>query len=109
MVNVKTLQKKLFSHSDELRGGAEVFDILGNECRLEMVLALMESGELSSGEIAEVTNCTPSAVSQALAMMKRTRMVETRREWLNIYYSLNYENTLVKQLLPILKSLIRNS
>lgn len=108
MVNVKTLQKKLFSHSDELRGGAEVFDILGNECRLEMVLALMESGELSSGEIAEVTNCTPSAVSQALAMMKRTRMVEARREWLNIYYSLNYENTLVKQLLPILKSLIRN-
>lgn len=108
MVHVKTLQKKLFSHSDELRGGAEVFDILGNECRLEMVLALMESGELSSGEIAEVTNCTPSAVSQALAMMKRTRMVETRREWLNIYYSLNHENTLVKQLLPILKSLIRN-
>ena len=108
MVNVKTLQKKLFSHSDELRGGAEVFDILGNECRLEMVLALMEAGELSSGDIASVTNCTPSAVSQALAMMKRTRMVETRREWLNIYYSLNHENTLVKQLLPILKSLIRN-
>lgn len=48
MVNVKTLQKKLFSNSDELRGGAEVFDILGNECRLEMVLALMEAGELSS-------------------------------------------------------------
>lgn len=106
-MNVKTLQKKLFSHSDELRGGAEIFDILGNECRLEMVLALMESWELSSGEIAEVTNCTPSAVSQALAMMKRTRMVETRREWLNIYYSLNYENILVKQLLPILKSLIK--
>lgn len=106
-MNVKTLQKKLFSHSDELRGGAEIFDILGNECRLEMVLALMESWELSSGEIAEVTNCTPSAVSQALAMMKRTRMVETRREWLNIYYSLNYQNILVKQLLPILKSLIK--
>ena len=107
MVNVKTLQKKLFSHSDELRGGAEVFDILGNECRLEMVLALMEAGELSSGDIAQVTNCTPSAVSQAIAMMKRTRMVETRREWLNIYYSLNYENALVKKLLPILSSLIK--
>lgn len=48
MLNVKTLQKKLFSHSDELRGGAEVFDILGNECRLEMVLALVEARELSS-------------------------------------------------------------
>lgn len=105
--NLRTLQKKLFSHSDELRGGAEVFDILGNECRLEMVLALMETGELSSGDIASVTNCSPSQVSQALAMMKRTRMVETRREWLNIYYSLNHENILVKKLLPILSSLIK--
>ncbi len=107
MVNVKTLQKKLFSNSDELRGGAEVFDILGNECRLEMVLALMEAGELSSWDIAQVTNCTPSAVSQALAMMKRTRMVETRREWLNIYYSLNKSHPLIKKLLPILSSLLQ--
>jgi len=107
MVDVKTLQKKLFSHSDNLRGWAEIFDILGNECRLEMVLALMEAGELSSGDIASVTNCTPSAVSQALAMMKRTRMVETQREWLNIYYSLNRENALVKKLIPILSSLIK--
>jgi ArsR family transcriptional regulator, virulence genes transcriptional regulator len=106
MVDVKTLQKKLFSHSDNLRGGAEVFDILGNECRLEMVLALMEAGELSSGEIAQVTNCTPSAVSQALAMMKRTRMVETQREGLNIYYSLNRDNALVKKLIPILQSML---
>jgi|GEM_PF-956996 len=106
MIELKTLQKKLFSHDGNIRDGAEVFTILGNECRLEMILALMEAIELSSGEIAEVTNCTPSAVSQALAMMKRTRMVETRREWLNIYYSLNYENTLVKKLLPILKNLL---
>jgi predicted transcriptional regulator len=106
MVDVKTLQKKLFSHSDNLRGGAEVFDILGNECRLEMVLALMEAGELSSGEISQVTNCTPSAVSQSLAMMKRTRMVEAQREWLNIYYSLNRDNTLVKKLIPILQSML---
>jgi ArsR family transcriptional regulator, virulence genes transcriptional regulator len=108
MVDVKTLQKKLFSHSDELREGSEIFDILGNECRLEMVLALMEVGELSSGDIAQVTNCTPSAVSQALAMMKRTRMVEARREWLNIYYSLNYENALVKKLMPIFKDLLKS-
>jgi hypothetical protein len=48
MVDVKTLQKKIFSHDGEIRNGAEVFDILGNECRLEMVLALMEARELSS-------------------------------------------------------------
>ena len=106
MIDVKTLQKKLFSHSNNLRGGAEIFDILWNECRLEMVLALMEAGELSSWEIAQVTNCTPSAVSQALSMMKRTRMVETQREGLNIYYSLNTDNALVKKLIPILQAML---
>lgn len=48
MTNMKALQKRIFSASDSLRDGAEVFDILGNECRLEMVLALLEAGELSS-------------------------------------------------------------
>lgn len=48
MTNIQALQKRLFSKSGSLRDGAEVFDILGNECRLEMVLALLEAGELSS-------------------------------------------------------------
>ncbi len=107
MKDLKALQNKLFSHSDMLQGWAEVFDILGNECRLEMVLALMEAKELSSWEISQVTNCTPSAVSQALAMMKRSRMVETRRDGLNIYYSLNNRHILVEKLIPILEILVK--
>lgn len=107
MKDLKKIQKHLFSHDDAIRDGSEIFDILGNECRLEMVLALMVAKELSSGDIAEVTNCSPSQVSQALAMMKRTRMVETRREWLNIYYSLNMENGLVKKLTPILQWMLQ--
>lgn len=43
MKDVKKIQKKLFSHDGNIRDGAEVFDILGNECRLEMILALMEA------------------------------------------------------------------
>ncbi len=104
MIDLRLIQKHLFAHDTNIRDNAEVFAILGNECRLEMVLALMEAGELNSGDIAHVTNCSPSQVSQALAMMRRTRMVETRREWLNIYYSLNYDSAIVKKLLPILKS-----
>ncbi len=71
-----------------------------------MILALMEAGELSSGDIATVTNCTPSSVSQALAMMRRTRLVEARREWLNVHYSLNLENPLLIKIIPTLKSLL---
>lgn len=106
MTNLKTLQKRIFAHDMSIRDGAEIFDILGNECRLEMVMALMLAGEMTSGDIAETTNCSPSQVSQALAMMKRTRMVLTRREWLNIHYSLDMENEIVKKLLPILQSLL---
>lgn len=105
MKDLKKIQKNLFSHDNDIRDGAEIFDILGNECRLEMVLALMAAAELSSGDIAEVTNCSPSQVSQALAMMKRTHMVTTRREWLNIYYSIDMENKLIKRLIPILESI----
>ncbi len=47
-MNNKKLQKKIFSYDREIRDGAEIFDILGNECRLEMVIALMEAGELAS-------------------------------------------------------------
>ncbi len=106
MTNVKTLQKKLFAHDGNIRNGAEIFDILGNECRLEMVMALMLAGEMTSGDIAETTNCSPSQVSQALAMMKRSRMVLTRREWLNIHYSLNMENEIVLQIVPLLRNLL---
>ncbi len=47
-MNTKEIQNILFSHDEEIRNGAEIFDVLGNECRLEMFIALMSVKELSS-------------------------------------------------------------
>ncbi len=102
MLKTEKLRNNILSHKEELISGAEIFDILWNSCRLEMILALIQADELSSGEIVQVTHCTPSAVSQALAMMKMGRMVTARRGGRNIYYALNRSNTIVKKLYPLL-------
>ena len=103
MVDVKKLQDKKFPQSKIIQDSAEVFALLGNECRLEMLIALVKAGELSSGEIAEVTNCSPSVVSQALSQMKKLRLVTTRREWLNIYYRIDESHEFWDQIWKILK------
>ncbi|MCB9806664.1 winged helix-turn-helix transcriptional regulator [Candidatus Peribacteria bacterium] len=103
MIDVKKLQNTIFPQEKLIRNASEVFQLLGNECRLEMLIALVKAGELSSGEIAEVTNCSPSVVSQALSQMKKLRLVTTRREWLNIYYKIDESHELWDQIWKILK------
>lgn len=80
MLNKKELQNTIFAQSDVIQESSEVFQVLGNECRLEMLIALVKAGELSSGEIGEITNCSPSVVSQAMAQMRRLRLVIPRRK-----------------------------
>lgn len=103
MVDIKKLQNKIFSQAKIIQNASEVFQLLGNECRLEMLIALVKAGELSSWEIAEVTNCSPSVVSQALSQMKKLRLVTTRREWLNIYYQIDETHEFWDQIWKILK------
>ena len=103
MVDVKKLQETIFPQAEMIKDSAEVFQLLGNECRLEMLIALVKAGELSSWEIAQVTNCSPSVVSQALSQMKKLRLVVTRREWLNIYYTIDNSHRLWSHIWEILE------
>jgi DNA-binding CsgD family transcriptional regulator len=48
---------------------SEVFDALASDCRLEIIYLLLRVDILPSGEIARLTNCTPSQVSQYLSKM----------------------------------------
>ena len=80
MLTKNELQNTIFAQSDLIQESSEVFQVLGNECRLEMLIALVKAGELSSGEIGEITNCSPSVVSQAMAQMRRLRLVIPRRK-----------------------------
>ncbi len=76
------MKKELF----ELQ--AEVCKTLANPKRLEIIAELKE-GELSVGDLVERLGVTKANVSQHLAVLRQHRVVKTRRDGVNIYYSIN--------------------
>ena len=74
-----------------LRGSAaRVTDLLkamANPSRL-MILCQLAEGEKSVGEMERVVGLSQSALSQHLAVLRRKRIVATRREAQSIFYSL---------------------
>ena len=67
---------------------AELFKVFGDETRLRMLSYLLE-GEHSVGEISENLLMSSSAISHQLNLLRRSKLVKTRREGKSIYYSLD--------------------
>ena len=65
----------------------EVLMAMANAKRL-MVLCNLLGGEKSVGELAQIVDLAPSALSQHLGKMRALRLVETRRDGQTIYYRL---------------------
>lgn len=61
--------------------------IMSNPRRVR-ILRLLETGELSVGEIVEKTGLRKAAVSQNLAPMRKLGLVVFRRDGQKIFYSL---------------------
>ncbi len=66
---------------------ADICKTLGNPKRLEIIDALCD-GELTVTELVEQLKVPKANVSQHLAILRSKRLVVTRREGLNIYYSI---------------------
>jgi DNA-binding transcriptional ArsR family regulator len=66
---------------------ANLMKALGNESRLMILCALVES-ERSVGELNALIPLSQSALSQQLARLRSQGLVNTRRESQTIYYSL---------------------
>lgn len=79
------------SQVSRLRGSAvRVTDLLkamANPSRL-MILCQLAEGEKSVGQMESVVGLSQSGLSQHLAVLRRKRIVSTRREAQSIYYSL---------------------
>ena len=60
---------------------------VSNPVRLTVLCALIDD-EHSVGELMELTDLSPSALSQHLAVLRRGGLVTTRRDAQTIYYSL---------------------
>lgn len=87
---VKKIQKEL--PSDELIFDmAELFKVFGDSTRMKIISALLQD-ELCVGDIAVITNSTPSAISHQLRVLKQAKLVKFRKEGKVVYYSLDDEH-----------------
>ena len=70
---------------------AELFKVFGDVTRIKIMSVLLE-GELSVGEISDKLAMSPSAISHQLNILRRSKLVKTRREGKSVYYSLDDEH-----------------
>ena len=70
---------------------AELFKVFGDVTRIKIMSVLL-NGELSVGEISEKLSMSPSAISHQLNILRRSKLVKTRREGKSVYYSLDDEH-----------------
>ena len=70
------------------RRASTLLKAMSNERRL-MILCHLAEGERSVGELEDLIKLSQSALSQHLARLRRDKLVRTRRNAQNIFYSLN--------------------
>lgn len=78
---------------------AMLLKALANIKRLEILLYLRQN-ELSVGDLQQRLHLSQSVLSQHLAVLRKARIVQTRRQRQQIFYRL--ENSLSRQILNIL-------
>ena len=67
---------------------SELFKIFGDSTRIKIINALIDN-ELCVGDIANMINATPSAVSHQLRILKTSKLVRYRKDGNTIYYALD--------------------
>lgn len=82
---------------------ASLLRALASECRLLVLCHLIESGELSVGELAKRVRLSQSALSQHLAKLREEELVTTRKEAQTVYYRV--ADPKAAQLLSLIHSL----
>ena len=77
---------------------AEFLKIFGDLTRIKIIWALGE-GEMCVCDIAYLLNMSQSAISHQLRVLKHSKMVKSRKEGRNVYYSLDDEH--IKQIFDL--------
>ncbi len=76
------MEKKLYEMQ------AELCKTLSNPKRLEILDILRERDEISVNDLAELLEIPKANTSQHLAVLRQAHVVETRKDGINVYYSL---------------------
>lgn len=70
---------------------AETFKIFGDNTRIRILWALFDT-ELSVSGISDELNMSQSAISHQLRTLKQARLIKSRRDGKNTFYSLDDEH-----------------
>jgi ArsR family transcriptional regulator, virulence genes transcriptional regulator len=84
-MNIET--EKMSQAADE---AVTLLQSLGNRSRL-MIMCQLVGGEKSVGQLAEFLQARESTVSQHLALLRKDRLVSTRRQGQTIFYAVASE------------------
>lgn len=76
---------------DDIVDISEIFKLLGDPSRMR-ILAALRIKELCVGDLAALMEISLSGVSHQLRLLKKSRIVKTRREGKMVYYSLDDEH-----------------
>lgn len=81
------MQNSLNSMQADVARASVLLKAISNKTRLMIVCQLAEK-EMSVGDLLEIIPLSQSAMSQHLALLRREKIVKTRREAQSIIYSL---------------------
>ena len=88
-VHPDLLQKvvALLPPEEHLYDLAELFKVFGDSTRIRILFVLFEA-EVCVCDLAQILGMTQSAISHQLKILKRSKLVTSRREGKSVFYSL---------------------
>ena len=94
---LKIVREKLPAE-ESLMDLAELFKVFGDSTRIRILFVLFEA-EVCVCDLAEALSMTQSAISHQLSILKRNKLVKSRREGKSMFYSLadDHVRTIVSQ------------
>jgi ArsR family transcriptional regulator, virulence genes transcriptional regulator len=98
-INTVSDKAKMKQHAKK---AAKMMKSLSHESRL-MILCLLVEGEKNVGELLESSRLSQSAFSQHLAVLRKEKLVKTRKEAQVVFYSINSPDA--KKIISVLHKL----
>ncbi len=103
---VASTQPKLLP-PEEIQRLTELFRLLGDATRAQLLYALLEAGELCVCDLAAVTGTPETSVSHALRLLRTAGVVKARRDGRMMHYSL--DDAHVRMLLDLSREHLRHT
>lgn len=85
-------------YEEELMDLADLFKNFADSTRIKILVALLE-GELCVSDLAEALEMSQSAISHQLRTLRSSRLVRSRRDGKQIFYTLDDEH--VKEIIEV--------